>query len=99
MPDTLEKAYGYHIYFWSNEGEPLEPVHIHISKTPHPNATKYWLLQDGTLLQENNNDNIPENELKRIITYVSLERNLRLIKEKWLIHFGEIKYLNKSERK
>ena len=48
MPDALAKAYGYHIYFWSNEGEPLEPIHIHISKTPHPNATKYWILRDGS---------------------------------------------------
>ena len=54
MPDALEKAYGYHIYFWSNENEPLEPLHIHISKTPHPNATKYWILSDGSLLLENN---------------------------------------------
>lgn len=53
MPDALEKAYGYHIYFWSNENEPLEPLHIHISKTPHPNATKYWILSDGSLLLEN----------------------------------------------
>ncbi len=28
MPDIVEKAYGYHIYFWSNEGEPLEPIHF-----------------------------------------------------------------------
>ena len=49
MPDALEKAYGYHIYFWSNENEPLEPLHIHISKTPHPNATKYWILSDGSM--------------------------------------------------
>lgn len=49
MPDALEKAYGYHIYFWSNENEPLEPLHIHISKTPHPNVTKYWILSDGSL--------------------------------------------------
>ena len=22
----------YIVYFWSNEGEPLEPIHIHIAK-------------------------------------------------------------------
>lgn len=92
MPDTLEKAYGYHIYFWSNENEPLEPVHVHISKKPHPNATKYWILNDGTLLRENNNDDIPANDLKRIVNYISLERNINTIKEKWKSHFGEISY-------
>lgn len=31
----------YIIYFCSNEGEPLEPVHVHISKShPEKNATK-----------------------------------------------------------
>lgn len=72
MPDALEKAYGYHIYFWSNENEPLEPLHIHISKTPHPNATKYWILSDGSLLLENNNDAIPSNDLKRLVNFISL---------------------------
>lgn len=22
----------YLVYFWSNEGEPLEPIHVHIAK-------------------------------------------------------------------
>ena len=35
MPEIVPKVYGYHIYFWSNEGEPVEPVHFHISKEPH----------------------------------------------------------------
>ena len=93
MPDALEKAYGYHIYFWSNEGEPLESVHIHFSKTPHQHATKYWILSDGTLEQENNNDNIPVNDLKRLVHYVSLRRNIELVKKKWVEHFGEISHI------
>lgn len=92
MPDIL-KVYGYHIYFWSNENEPLEPLHIHISKSPHPNATKYWILSDGTVLQENNNDNIPPHELKRIIRYITLERNINEIKNKWIEHFGKISFI------
>ena len=94
MPDALAKAYGYHIYFWSNEGEPLEPIHIHISKTPHPNATKYWILRDGTLAEDNNNDNIPANDLKKLLNYISLETNISKTKEKWTHHFGEISYFN-----
>ena len=93
MPDALEKAYGYHIYFWSNEGEPLEPIHVHISKTPHPNATKYWVLRDGTLREDNNNDSIPQNELKRIIRYISLKRNIERAVQKWTEHFGEVSFL------
>jgi hypothetical protein len=64
LPDFVEKAYGYHIYFWSNEGEPLEPLHFHISHIPHQNATKVWILKDGTLKIENNNDDVPNKILK-----------------------------------
>lgn len=30
MPDALEKAYGYHIYFWSNENEPYHSTNNHM---------------------------------------------------------------------
>ncbi len=93
MPAALEKYSGYHIYFWSNEGDPLEPIHVHISKKPHPNATKYWIMSDGTLQQENNNDNIPANDLKKVIEHISIEKNILAAKAKWFEHFGEIKYV------
>ena len=94
MPDALNEhtVYGYHIYFWSNENEPLEPIHVHVSKNPHANATKFWILSDGTLLQENNNDNIPINDLKRLVHFVSLERNIKIAKKNWVNHFGEISF-------
>lgn len=31
MPQILRIG-PYSIYFWSNEGDPLEPVHVHISE-------------------------------------------------------------------
>ena len=35
----------YLIYFWSNEGEPLESVHVHIAEgQPHKNATKQHII-------------------------------------------------------
>ena len=34
----------FRIYFWMNEGEPLEPIHVHVSKgTPSGNSTKIWI--------------------------------------------------------
>lgn len=92
MPDIV-KAYGYHIYFWSNENEPLENIHFHISKKPHQNATKYWILRDGTLRQENNNDNIPANDLKRIVRFMSNKEQIETVEKKWFEHFGEISYI------
>lgn len=43
MPQLL-KIGPYSIYFWSNEGDPLEPVHVHISEgRAYANATKLWI--------------------------------------------------------
>lgn len=34
----------YIVYFWSNEGIPQEPVHVHIvDGKPTANATKFWI--------------------------------------------------------
>ena len=34
---------GYLVFFWINENDPLEPVHVHVSEgKPSPNATKIW---------------------------------------------------------
>ena len=40
MPQIFRIA-GYIVYFWSNENEPLEPIHVHVSDgLPTANATK-----------------------------------------------------------
>ncbi len=40
MPQII-KIGSYVVYFWSNEGEPLEPVHVHIVEgVPSQNSTK-----------------------------------------------------------
>lgn len=39
MPQVF-KIGSYWVYFWSNESEPLEPVHVHVSQgAPSANAT------------------------------------------------------------
>ena len=39
MPQVF-KVGAYWIYFWANEGKPLEPIHVHIAEgRPHQNAT------------------------------------------------------------
>ena len=41
----------YWIYFWTNENQPLEPVHIHVAKgAPTANATKIWITSTGHCL-------------------------------------------------
>ena len=45
MPKFME-LFGYNIYFWSNEGEPLEPLHVHVAKSITSNATKIWITKN-----------------------------------------------------
>ena len=38
----------YSIYFWSNESDPLEPVHVHVSEgRAVVNGTKVWITSTG----------------------------------------------------
>ena len=81
----------YSIYFWSNESDPLEPVHVHISEgRATSNATKIWITSTGKTLICNNNSQIPTNILKRISRFI--EANSATIIEEWLNRFGEISY-------
>ncbi len=66
MPGIIN-LFGYKVYFWSNEGKPLEPVHVHVDKEVRKNATKIWILEDGSVLLEHNNSRIPEVVLGRIL--------------------------------
>ena len=90
MPQEL-KIGPYTVYFWSNENEPLEPVHVHIAEGKAvPNATKVWITSTGKTLVCNNNSDIPDRILKRLTRVV--EANAQKICSDWLTHFGEIRY-------
>lgn len=81
----------YLIYFWSNENEPVEPVHVHVSeKVPSPNATKFWITSTGKCLLSNNNSKIPPKALK--IVRATIEAQADLVLEKWHEYFGEVTY-------
>ena len=81
----------YLIYFWANEGAPMEPIHVHISEgVPSKNATKVWITRSGKCLLANNNSKIPSRAL-RIDMQVIEARNREII-EKWTSYFGEISY-------
>ena len=56
------------LYFWSNESNPLEPVHVHIAEgRAAANATKVWITSTGRALLCHNNSEIPERILIRLI--------------------------------
>ena len=81
----------YWVYFWSNENEPLEPVHVHISQgSPRENTTKVWLTKAGKCYLCNNNSNIPPHILKNIMRII--ETRSDYVIQKWREYFGEITY-------
>lgn len=91
MPQVF-KIGSYWVYFWANENDPLEPVHVHVSKgSPKENATKIWITKTGKALVCNNNSKIPENVLRNIVRII--EARSGEIIEKWIEFFeGDIRY-------
>ena len=90
MPNLFNYL-GYTVYFWSNEN--FEPIHIHISKgNPHNNATKIWLTKSGKCIVANNNSNIPEKDLRRLLK--SIETHFFYIISEWKKFYGtdEVKF-------
>lgn len=87
MP-SIATVFGYHIYFWSRE---QEPVHVHVCKgTPTENATKFWITCSGGALMVKNSSRIPKNDLKKLESWISA--NVKLIVSRWVSHFGVISY-------
>ena len=67
----------YIIYFWSNENNPLEPVHVHISEgKATANATKIWITSTGKALLCHNVSRIPEKELRNFMRVIEANNNL-----------------------
>lgn len=90
MPQ-LFRVGSYVVYFWINENNPLEPVHVHIANVkPTPNATKIWITRSGKCLIQNNNSRIPDRQL-RILMQIIEARSASII-EKWQETFNEISY-------
>lgn len=82
---------GYCIYFWSNEGCPLEPVHIHVFKgRPNPNATKIWITKSKKCLICNNDSRISAKLLNNMVCL--LEARVDDILKKWDEHFGQMEF-------
>ena len=81
----------YIVYFWSNENDPLEPVHVHIAEgRATSNATKVWITSSGKAFLCNNNSRISQKELRNLLRII--EANSNTIINKWYSHFGQIQY-------
>ncbi|MCD7820413.1 MAG: DUF4160 domain-containing protein [Lachnospiraceae bacterium] len=90
MPQIF-KIGRYSVYFWSNESDPLEPVHVHVAEgRVSANATKIWITSSGKALLCNNTSRISKNDLRNIMRMI--EANSQLIISQWYDQFGEIRY-------
>jgi hypothetical protein len=72
---------GYRFFFFSNEGEPLEPLHIHVRRGEA--TTKFWLSPRVGLAESYGMDSTELRELMRTV-----EKNKELIERFWNEHFG-----------
>ena len=90
MP-TILRLGRYVIYFWVDENQPVEPLHVHVAlRHPVPNATKLWITSSRDVVVCNNNSRIPEHALRRVIKAV--KENIADITEEWRERFGEVRY-------
>ena len=79
MPQIF-KIGAYLVFIWVNEGNPIEPIHVHISeKRP-----------EGKCLLANNNSNIPQSTLRGILRIIET-RSFEII-SRWKETFGEISF-------
>lgn len=81
MPVILRYK-GYKFFFFSNEGIPREPIHIHVRKGEA--SAKIWL--EPTVALSESYD-MTSAELKELVSVV--EEHKDLITRSWHEHFGE----------
>jgi hypothetical protein len=79
MPVVFRQG-GYRFHFYSNEGDPLEPVHVHVQKDDAD--AKVWLYPNVTLAY---NRGFNARALGEIIGLV--ERRRAQIERAWNDHF------------
>ena len=72
---------GFKFFFYSNEGTPREPVHIHVEKAEI--EAKFWLFPEVRVAYNDGYDARTLRELTDIV-----EANRSLIERAWDEHFG-----------
>jgi hypothetical protein len=81
MPRLNLMFKGYIFFFYSNEGTPLEPCHIHVRK--NENVAKFWIEPNVSLASSYG---IPLKDLTSIKKFII--KNKTTILEKWNDYFS-----------
>ncbi|GAB5505000.1 MAG: DUF4160 domain-containing protein [Rhizobiaceae bacterium] len=72
---------GFRFYFYSNEGDPREPQHIHVMKDGI--EAKFWLWPDVSVAY---NDGFSAKTLRELVEVIEVHR--ADIAQAWDSHFG-----------
>jgi len=71
---------GYKFFFYSNEGNPLEPAHIHVRLATK--EAKFWLCPDVSVARNNGFD---ARTMRLLLEVIEYKKNM--FKEKWYEYF------------
>jgi uncharacterized protein DUF4160 len=80
---TVFRRSGYRFFFFSNEGDPREPLHVHVRRGG--NEAKFWLIPEVAVAES---FGFSASELNALLRIVREERP-RIVR-KWNGYFGEI---------
>ncbi len=74
-------AQGFKFFFFSNEGDPREPLHIHVRK--EQNLAKFWIAPEVRLADSYGFSAVELNKIRKIIDNKKAE-----IEDAWNEHFN-----------
>lgn len=80
MPTVFVER-GFRFFFYSNEGSPREPVHIHVERDSH--EAKFWLDPEVQLAYNGGYD---ARTLRKLVSLI--DANRELIQRKWDEYFS-----------
>jgi uncharacterized protein DUF4160 len=72
---------GYRFHFFSNEGDPREPVHVHVTRAPA--TAKFWIRPQPAVAY---NKGFPAKVLSQLISVI--ESRADEIENAWHDHFA-----------
>jgi len=78
---TIIVVRGFRLFFFSNEGEPREPLHVHVERAG--GRAKFWLEPEVRLESEYA---FPKGDLKEAERLI--REHADLIRSRWHEHFG-----------
>ena len=80
MPVVL-RFQGFKFFFYSNEGNPLEPPHVHVRAAGK--EAKFWLSPEVSLVR---NDGFDARTIRVLLE--TTEKNRKLLEDAWYDYFA-----------